>query len=496
MGSSLQEVAPISYAFVGSWFLDRYLDRFGEALNLAAGRVLSEEGVSASVPRSGIEDGADTAGSDQEPLIGSPSSSAASPSSQLNRRQHSTKSGPYTLVRARNVGMTAILLYVREPKRVRKVEGAECGFGMAEMGNKGAVGLRVTWDSSRGSETERRTGKTTELTFVAAHLAAMEWNVHKRNADWRAIVEGLIFEDPKHLLSSATEGPSLTEEEDPSSDAAPLLPVSDPNTSQQLAKLHSHTIYSPTSYFFIAGDLNYRISSTAPTPDDIFPSVTPTPEDPHYSQFFARDQLTQERLAGRTLHGLSEAEVKFPPTYKVVVTNPDSPQGGEEEGVTWRFARHRWPAWCDRVLWLDVPPWVNSSSRDKKKIVTKAYDALPVVRTSDHRAVFWRGEVPLLSTEELAPPPPPSSIASTSSAAEGLRSRGIGHHEQHREWEDDPRVKLPFTVDVHAWERRAAARQRELVVGLTALLWSTREGALVLSTMVALGLGGWWLFWG
>ena len=483
------------------------MDRFGEALNLAAGRVLGEEGISVSVSRSGIEDGADAAGSEQELLIGSSSSSAALPSPQLNRQQRGAKSGPYTLVRARNVGMTAILLYAREPERVRKVEGAECGFGTAEMGNKGAVGLRVTWDSSSGSETERGTGKMTELTFVAAHLAAMEWNVHKRNADWRAIVEGLIFGDPKDLLSSAlAEGPSSTEEEDPSSDTAPLLPVSNPNTSQQLAKLHSHTIYSPTSYFFIAGDLNYRISSTAPAPDDIFPPVTPTPEDPHYSQFFARDQLTQERLAGRTLHGLSEAEVKFPPTYKVVVTNPDSPQGRGEEEVSWRFARHRWPAWCDRVLWLDVPPWVNSS-RDKTKIVTKAYDALPVVRTSDHRAVFWRGEVPLLSVEEMAPPPspppsppppPPSSLAtaSTSPAAEGVRNRGIGHHEQHQKWEDDPRVKLPFAVDVHAWERRAAARQRELVVGLTALLWSTREGALVLSTMVALGLGAWWLVGG
>ena len=98
----------------------------------------------------------------------------------------------------------------------------------------------------------------------------------------------------------------------------------------------------------------------------------------------------------------------------------------------------------------------------------RAYDAMPVLATSDHRPVFWRARVPVLGPDVMRPPPL-------------LR--------------DDPRVTLPVPVDVHAWERRAAARRREVVVGWSALLWSTREGAAALATALALGLAAWWLLW-
>ncbi|GKT96401.1 endonuclease exonuclease phosphatase [Colletotrichum tofieldiae] len=39
---SLQEVAPLSYSFIGGYFLSPYLARFEEALNLAATRYTSE----------------------------------------------------------------------------------------------------------------------------------------------------------------------------------------------------------------------------------------------------------------------------------------------------------------------------------------------------------------------------------------------------------------------------------------------------------------------
>ena len=164
--SSLQEVAPLSYAFIGSYFLNPYYSRIGEALNLASAKLLA------------------TADSDDERA----SFLAAAPSGGAP---------PYTLVRAKNVGMTAILMYARDPTSVRKIEEAECGFGAADMGNKGAVGLRVTW-SGQGDETEL--AKTTELTFVATHLAAMEWNLKKRNSNWRSIVAGLTFANPRTIL--------------------------------------------------------------------------------------------------------------------------------------------------------------------------------------------------------------------------------------------------------------------------------------------------------
>ncbi|KAK4137054.1 DNase I-like protein [Trichocladium antarcticum] len=477
---SLQEVAPLSYAFIGPYFLNPYYARFGEALNLASEQVL------ATSPDGDDED-------------------AASVSQATGGSQGKTQ--PYTLVRANNVGMTAILLYVRDPDSIRKIEEAECGFGAADMGNKGAVGLRVTW-RGRGQQ-EQDSDQATELTFVAAHLAAMEWNTEKRNANWRSIVSGLTFANPRSILpedafparraaptpdrSGAGDiGPRLptgdspdpseaedqdqadpdpddddeeSESESASAPTAPLLPTTpqDPDHDQprlspaHLAALHAISVYKPTAHLFVAGDLNYRISATSPPPDATFPSVDPASPS-HHPAFLARDQLTRERRARRTLHGLREAAVCFGPTYKFdVLAEPAAEDdaavsaGATENGVAvvpWRFARHRWPGWCDRVLFLDALGG-GGKGCGGGMIETRVYEALPVMAVSDHRAV------------------------------------GV-----------DPRVRLPVPVDVHAWERRAAARRKELVVGWTALVWSTPAGAALMGTALALGAGSWWFLRG
>ncbi|KAH6628436.1 Endonuclease/exonuclease/phosphatase [Chaetomium tenue] len=499
---SLQEVAPLSYAFIGSYFLNPYYARFGEALNLASAKVLA------------------TADTDDEraPL------SAAAP-----RRGTPP---PYTLVRAKNVGMTAILMYARDPTSIRNIEEAECGFGAADMGNKGAAGLRVTWS---GQADETGLSKTTELTFVATHLAAMEWNLKKRNANWRSIVAGLTFSNPRTLLPDGfpadQAGPTLdrtgagdstsrrlptgdspdpSEEEQEDSEEEeeesthpllphPQLPPTTPATT--LAALHALSIYKPTSHLFVSGDLNYRISNTTPPPSSVFPSFDPSSEH-HHPHFLPRDQLTRERRAGRTLHGLAEAPVRFGPTYKFDVldgaegaANEEAVRAGREvDGVPevpWRFAPHRWPGWCDRVLYLDVPRWVSSASsgggsegegEEKPRVEVDAYDALPLMACSDHRAVYFRARVPVLGAEEMAPP-----------ADIEADEDGLGLVAEDSGGMVDPRVRMPVPVDVHAWERRAAARRKEVVVGWTALLWSTREGAVLLATLLALGVGSWWL---
>ena len=500
-------MAPLSYAFIGSYFLTRYYARFSDALNLASERVLATA--------------ADSDGDDGASLSGQP---------------------PYTLVRAKNVGMTAILLYARDPGSIRQIEEAECGFGAADMGNKGAVGLRVTWSGpgqqqqqqqqpSNGNGTENSAelgNNTTELTFVAAHLAAMEWNLKKRNSNWRSIVSGLTFANPRSVLPGvfpASRGAATTPDRSGAGDVAPpsRLPTGDsPDPSEEegegegeaeaeaeedeqpllahdaaalspshRAALHDLSVYKPTAHLFVAGDLNYRIAATAPPPLADFPSLDPA-SDRHFASFLPRDQLTRERRANRTLHGLEESPVTFPPTYKYDVLpgrgrggggggGGERPEEEEEEQeqveqVNWRFAPHRWPSWCDRVLYLDVPRWARRRAATAEeeeeegdaRIDVRAYDAMPVLATSDHRPVFWRARVPVLGPDVMRPPPL-------------LR--------------DDPRVTLPVPVDVHAWERRAAARRREVVVGWSALLWSTREGAAALATALALGLAAWWLLW-
>ncbi|KAK1833109.1 Endonuclease/exonuclease/phosphatase [Podospora conica] len=443
---SLQEVAPLSYSFIGSYFLNPYYARYEEALNLASARLLETKALESS---------------DASDALPRPTPR------------------PYTLVRAKNVGMTAILLFARDPTHIHKIEEAECGFGAADMGNKGAVGLRVTWsDAPNGATTP-----ATEVTLVATHLAAMEWNLKKRNANWLTIVSGLTFANPLAILpgpfppdtsaprpdqsgAGDTRPPSSSSSSDETTH--PLLPSPAPALSEtDLAALQSASIFKPTSHLFVFGDLNYRISTSTPPPLAAFPSFDPSSPD-YYPSFLPRDQLTQERLARRAFHGLAEAPVAFGPTYKFDVL-PDSAldeadnveavrAGAQHNGVAevpWRFAPHRWPGWCDRVLFLE------------EGVEVRGYEALPVVRTSDHRAVYLRAAVVPLGEEGA------------------VSGRG----------EEDPRVKMPVAVDLHAWERRRAARQRELVVGWTAFWWSTKEGAVVMATVMVVVVGGWWL-WG
>lgn len=188
--SSLQEISPLAHSFVGGYLLNPYLTPFREALNLAASEIQQQ-----------IQ-----AKDQSRPSL----QRSASAISSVWRRQPDF---PYKLIEARNVGMTAIMLFARKPDAIHHIQFAECAFGIANMGNKGAVALRVTYSdagaaaaaaadkgkgksgeqlaegssstSTVGTAAERR---TTELTFVATHLAAMEYNLRRRNANWATIV--------------------------------------------------------------------------------------------------------------------------------------------------------------------------------------------------------------------------------------------------------------------------------------------------------------------
>ncbi|KAF4595276.1 Polyphosphatidylinositol phosphatase INP52 [Ophiocordyceps camponoti-floridani] len=458
---SLQEVAPLSKAFVGEYFLNGFLERFEEAVNGAAVTMTTTYKKKKNKKQ-------------QQQQKREETSPSMKPSDD-----HQT---PFTLVRAGNVGYTAMMLFARHPTRLSPVLEAEVGFGAADMGNKGAVGMRTLYSDPDGGQAE--------LTFVATHLAAMEWNLPRRNANWAAIMRGLTFANPEEVLSG----------EDGREDTR-LLPRGDDDededdenegdSQQQHARLrrrlHGLSVYKPSSHLFVAGDLNYRIATTPPPPGAVLPSLDPTSPS-HFSAFLPLDQLTRERRAGRTLHGLVEAPVEFPPTYKYMPMeegeeddgggffderghyedgddddDDDDDEGDDEDTdvVRWRFASHRWPAWTDRILYLEAPP-------SDPQIEVRAYDALPVVRTSDHRAVFLRVSVP------LSPRSGTGSLAAS-----------------------DPRRRLPVEIDPEAWARRRAARRKERLLGWALLLWGSREGGWVLLLALVVGLSGWyWGFYG
>lgn len=264
--------------------------------------------------------------------------------------------------------------------------------------------------------------------------------------------------------------------------------------SEHASQLHNASIFKPGTHLFVAGDLNYRISTTTPSTPATFPTLET------YSEFFEQDQLTNEKRERRTLHGMSEAPVTFPPTYKIKHLNREKASdainaeeykealaaGREDEVVPWKWASHRWPGWCDRILFLDIPSWVkrrhqgdkggSSKQKPAPEIKILAYNSLPTMQSSDHQPVFLRALVPLLTPEELSPPENSDALT----AEDKL----------------DPRVQLPVPVDMGAFERRAAARRKEVITGMTTLFFSTKEGALVLATVAIVGLWTWWLYQG
>ncbi|RDA82409.1 hypothetical protein CP532_6872 [Ophiocordyceps camponoti-leonardi (nom. inval.)] len=469
---SLQEVAPLSKAFVGEYFLRGYLERFEEAVNGAAMTMTARRKKTKTKTKE--------------------TTATETTTDTTTDTTTTTENTPYTLVKARNVGYTAMMLFARHPARLGAVHEAEVGFGAADMGNKGAVGMRTLYSD--------HDGRTTELTFVATHLAAMEWNLPRRNANWAAIMRGLTFENPEAVLAKTEE--VEREDDDDDDEGTRLLNGNEDQgcDNRQHARLrrrlHDLSVYKPSSHLFVAGDLNYRIAPTPPPPGASLPSLDPRSQH-YFPAFLPLDQLTRERTAGRTLHGLVEAPVTFPPTYKYLSTgcrdgdgdggyydesqhyedeedededDNDGDADSDKDVVRWRFASHRWPAWTDRILYLDMPSWLEG----RQQMHVRAYDALPVIRTSDHRAVFLRVDVPLVAPADLAARP--SSSSSTDAA--------------------DPRLRLPVEIDPEAWARRRAARQKERFLGWTMLLWSSPEGAwLLLASLVVAAGGAYWFYY-
>jgi len=378
---SLQEVAPIAYSFLGESWIAPYLQRVEDSLRVAS----KERG-----------DGA-----------------------------------AYERVATHSVGMTTALVFVKKELRsaVRSIETAGVGVGVWEMGNKGGVGIRLDVDA-------------TELTFVAMHLAPMEGYVERRNQDWQDICRGLVFRSDN---SSGTAG---TETE-------PLLAGS---------KRTASGLYKPKSHIFLFGDLNYRTSHLSPT--ETAHKTFPQPSLPDsssnripLSELLTRDQLTLERQEGRTLHGFEEAPIKFPPTYKYSHSRSDvpGPQAAKGDAATadeeddesavvqepslWSWAKHRWPSWCDRILWYP-PSGVNAG----------VYTALPLLPSSDHRPV----------------------------ALHITLQRG----RQSEEVENDLRKAPPFALDEHWHSRRAAARRYEIVVGIASWFALTTEGQATVAGLI------------
>lgn len=347
----------------------------------------------------------------------------------VQKRHDADAHNGYQIVSKKTIGMTGIMVFAKDISAFENVETAGVGVGIWNMGNKGAAAVRFSY-----LDTSNHSVARTEFTFVSAHLCAFEEEVLRRNEDWKNIVRGLVFSSTKQTASHR-----LSRGED----ERPLLSVSPAHAS----------IYKPTSHLFVAGDLNYRTSIRRPAHDDhliTFPQPNqPESSSKHYSKLFENDQLNQERSAGRTLFGLTEAPVSFGPTYKFDSQEPSSVTNEEQH---WPWAKHRWPSWCDRCLYLEIPQWLKKQ-HPKAKIVVHKYSSLPLLPTSDHRPVAISLSVPIL------PIPSPDT--------------------EEEEDDADPRIKPPFNIDPDWKSKRERARTLEILIGFSLFFTSTREGIVV-----------------
>ncbi|KAG8525820.1 uncharacterized protein KY384_000580 [Bacidia gigantensis] len=395
----LQEIAPIAHSFIGGSLLEPYLKKFEQAVDIAAS---------------------------------------------------SLQNSSYVKVASQNVGMTGILVFVLKDQimNIESLETAEVGVGLWEMGNKGAAGVRISYNV--GNHTK------TTMKFVAAHLAAMEWDVERRNEDWKNIVRRLVFEPVGRSKAPAEE--QNTDNDHMDSETAPL--ISQNVSSEPRSESAQIGMYEPSSHLVFAGDLNYRTASSSPSLTDTFSFPQPSEDESyprHYWHLLSSDQLAAEMKAGRTCHGLKEAPIDFPPTYKYSDTARQKIASAEvksedmdrvDEGK-WYWSDHRWPSWCDRVLYLDSPPWLNEG-----KVVVSGYTALPLLSSSDHRPVACALEIPAVV---IAKP---------------------------NEQQEDVRYNPPFEIDPAWKQRRRIARRKEILIGVFALLTTTQEALWIFSVIV------------
>lgn len=368
---SLQEVAPIAYSFLGGSYLKPYFDRVTTTVQLAA-----------------------------------------------DLHSHGTEQLEH--VATRSLGMTALMIFAKPSftQRIQWIQSAGAGVGFNNMGNKGAVAMRIGVTCPDSDD-------TLNLSFAAAHLAPSEKDVEARNNDWENLVRNLVFVN--HVDSAYS-----------SSEERPLLGSSSRPPKEQ------DGLFAAGSHVFFFGDLNYRTHDSSPDDDahKTFPSMAAAESSPkHFSQLLSRDQLTREKEANRTLHGLEELPITFPPTYKYSTS-----RSSDDE---WQWAKHRYPSWCDRILYLP--------SRSSK-LEPQIYTALPVQSTSDHRPVALSIRV---------------------------EDKPIAIH--------GSRVEAPFPVNP-AWKtRQDAARRWEVMVGSASYLALTKKGNAMIIALIGVLLGSWWV---
>ncbi|KAL4189027.1 hypothetical protein AMTRI_Chr08g163460 [Amborella trichopoda] len=244
--------------------------------------------------------------------------SAMSPTQSLERHNEG-KNGYYLAASKQMVGIF-LCVWVRNElnQHITNLKVSCVGRGlMGYMGNKGSVSISMTLHQ-------------TTFCFVCTHLTSgeKEGDEVRRNLDIMEILKKTRFPQSHPVFAPPTPDSILD---------------------------HDKIIW--------LGDLNYRLASS----DGEMHALIQRND---WEALLEKDQLLQERKAGRIFNGWKEGKIYFAPTYKYVVNS---------EQYAAQNAKHRekrrTPAWCDRILWRGSGLTQLTYSRAESKF-------------SDHRPVF------------------------------------------------------------------------------------------------------------
>ncbi|WFD02635.1 hypothetical protein MOBT1_001316 [Malassezia obtusa] len=301
-------------------------------------------------------------------------------------------------------GGTLLYVYARErprrassnlpsvAQRVKEVRTSTVGTGMFDlMGNKGAVGARVTLGPLREG------GKDEVFTFVCAHLTPHDHNVERRNADWKSITERLVFGADSMGFTPNVQPMSKPGSEKEAMGKIHSVPTK-PASQNQTAALdqNEYSVYD-THHLFVLGDLNYRIGTDVagappaggpPSPNAYPPmkaadvkTLARSKNPKRWNWLLPYDQLGLQHAvspprAFQSLHVPDLASWNIPPTYKYKI--PLTPADARNV-----LNSKRLPGWPDRILW---------SNPDR--VACELYRSLMEFQVSDHKPITTILSVP------------------------------------------------------------------------------------------------------
>eukprot|EP00892_Ulva_mutabilis_P004410 jgi/Ulvmu1/2340/UM013_0188.1 len=234
---------------------------------------------------------------------------------------------PYAVWKHASMGQMRLVVLARRDVMtlLGSASTASVATGVAGVGsNKGAVAISCqVWG--------------TEICFVNSHLAAHQSRVAERNKMFRTIARELRLRPTGEAL---------------------------------LSSFH---------HVFFLGDLNYRLNYGGPldyrdgSPGDALASrfqkdLRHAHESGSYDALLAHDQLRAMQLTGKAFVDFHEADISYPPTFKV------------EREASIVYKPHRLPAWCDRILWhTNMPAGMHP--------VCTGYFMVAEADSSDHKPV-------------------------------------------------------------------------------------------------------------